>query len=191
MTNRHEHPPSSRRTDSGAVMVLALVFLVVASLSVLALTNFGITAEATTSTLRGERTVETNTQGTATLLAQYMRNNYNFPGSSDSTALYTSHAATSCTPTGALGSLQVACEGYQTGQTRNVYMQVCSGTAFTASNCAAASGGEQIALSIEISYTDLPVGEPLTDDTCSAAGSLSSCGVSMAIDYWDVHVADT
>ena len=182
----------SSRSDTGAALVLALLFLLVASFTVVALGYYATSAEGNTTILHQERLIETSATSTATITVQQLRTGFNFPGQGDSTSFYTNHVPTTCTPTGAEAGLAVVCEGWQFGATRDVYLQVCNGSAtnFSTTNCAAGANGVIPLLTAEVTYIDLPAGQSLTADSCTPTTS-GTCGVTMSIDQWDVRASDS
>lgn len=185
-------PRSRARDDRGSSLVLALVFLLVGSIIVVALGDFAVGAATNSSTTQKERLIELNAQSVATIAAQQMRTSFNYPGQADSTLAYSNHTPTVCLPSSvSIDNLTAVCEGWQSGPIRNVYFQVCSTTAsnYSVTNCASGSGVTPV-LSAEVSYDDVPTATPTPPDTCTAS-TTGSCGVTMAIDFWDVRNSDS
>jgi len=184
-------PDRNERSEQGAALVLAIVFLVAMSILVVVLGNLATEASTATSNVRDQTTIENNAESAATFAIQQERRSY-LP------ALYTVPATPQdCLPGQALSgpladspykiSFTVWCRGSQSGPSRTVDFYVCTPTA-TASQCTSA-GSKSVLLFASVTYDDSPGGAlPL-----SFCGPLSNatCGVTLNITEWDVRTADS
>lgn len=191
------------RSESGSALILALVFLLATGLLTLALATFAVEADTNTTNVRAVGTVNLNAESVATATIEAIRTSYNFPGQ-PSTTYYpvgaASPTAVACTPTEATTSFLVACIGYATPgttQSRVVDLYVCatanvaSAQACYLSNTAApGSASSKIALFAEVTYDDIPPGQPASAAACSSLYT-ATCGMTMIIDHWDVRTADS
>lgn len=170
--------------DSGAALLLALVFFAVLSVSSLAILDLTGNALSNTSTLKTQRAIEYATDGAVDAAVQSVR--------------YSSNAYTSvadCTPGGTTMTIGTEVVGVDCSSapasppyphswsihTRVIDFYGCiapsSGVAIN--NCTSSNA----LLSANISYNDLPL-----SGTYSCTGAITgTCGTSMSIESWTVN----
>jgi Tfp pilus assembly protein PilX len=180
------------RSEQGAALVLAIVFLVAMSILVVVLANLATEASTTTSNVRDQTTIEANAESAATFAIQQERRSY-------SSALYRSPPTPQpCLPTYALSgpltqspyhsSFTVWCLGTQSGSTRTVEFYVCGPSTVTATQCVSHGSINEL-LFASVTYVDSPGGDLPFSVSCNAQSN-ATCGVSMSINEWDVRTAD-
>lgn len=184
----------TRSLESGAVLILALVFLLVVAVLILAISNFAVEAATNTTNLRTQRSLESNAEGAATAAIQNVRLNY---GASQYGSVFgptiTWSNPVSCLPAGYPTSPTVAvwCKAYaipDSPTTRVVDFYVCPPTpGVTAATCTALNS-QYVQLYAEVVYDDLPPGSVAT--ACNAATN-ATCGLTVNINPWDVRIADS
>lgn len=181
---------SAEASERGAVLILALVFLLAIGLVTIATASMAVNANANTSNAHTQLVTQANLESEASLAIQATRippgNSYNYAGcSSNCYATSGFSSASNCTPSaGAISGLTVYCEGSGgngSSPTRTVDFYVCkSGNACPGNP----------ALFAEVIYQDLPAGEPQTADQCTTTSTVT-CGLTMTVASWDVRLADS
>ncbi len=175
--------------DGGAVLILALVFLLAVGLVTVAIGNMAVNANANTSNSHSQLLTQINLETEASLAIEATRDTFNYAGcASNCYSASGFSSAKMCTPTtAAISGLAVWCEGSGGSAnglpTRTVDFEVCK-TVITP--CA---GSADVALFAEVVYMDVPAGEPQSADQCTAAFT-ATCGVTMSVTSWDVRLAD-
>ena len=182
----------SRQSDSGAALILALVFLLAVGTLIVAVGQFAVTAQSNTINLKAERALRANASSAATVAIQQVRVNYAYQPDTSQTALHYDGTPYLCAPGWVNTSYKVTvfCQGTAypgTASSRVVDFYVCkNGT--SASTCTAAGSSSTVLVS-EVIYDDVPAGQP-TGAQCSA-GSSGTCGLTVSISKWDIRLADS
>lgn len=164
--------------DSGSVLILVLVAMVVMSLTVTGLLTLTLQGLKTSQALKNDRSVQYEAQGAADLSIQYIRYNpdyYSTPGGT-------------CTPTGGavtIGGTQfsVACVGTDiaTDATRTINLSVTCvvGTGVCFSDTPAPI------VTVEVIFDDYANNDTIACST--SPRTLGSCGTGMTVQDWVVQ----
>jgi Tfp pilus assembly protein PilX len=179
------------RDDAGAVLILALVFIIVIAVVLLALVTLSGNDLLNTSNLKAQRSLEYAADGATTAAVQAVRNSY---------LAYNGTVGTSgalCTPQGVVitqlngDSMIVDCtnQAYNpptgpnpSAQTRVVNFYTCHGTSVTAGACSASNALVQA----QVTFDDYA---PSGGYSCSP-GNTTTCGTAETIDTWVVESAN-
>lgn len=162
-----------RFDDSGAALVLAVIFLLAIGLVLLAITNLAGGAATNTFNLRSIRTSELQAENVVTEAIAESRANSTVCGSTGTLLL----------------SSQVYCLQKTNPlalQTRVVDFYGCP-NATAGSPCSASGPG--LLVHAVVAFDDIPPDNP-TASQCSGAQT-RTCGISVSITTWDVRSADT
>lgn len=184
-------PNPDRRDERGAVLIIAMAFLLSVGLVAIATADMAANAGANTVNTRAQVTAQVNIESTVSAAVSATRTTYDYAGCSSgcyaSPPSFTS-SASDCTPTQAANSLQVWCEGsggYENGSAiRTVDFYVCATGACSATSTSSAY------MFVEAGYRDVPEGEAQSNDLCTATAT-TTCGITMTINAWDVRAADS
>jgi hypothetical protein len=178
-THSSEIGQSRRANEQGAVLVMALVFVVAVGLVVLAIANLASASLLNTSNLRAQRATEANAENAAMISAQLVRTSFSLPVGT----------VTTCPGSGAVSSEVVKCllTSWSSGATATRAVQIFVCSASEAANCNSPTS-QPVVLFAVISYGDVPANNPGLYD-CSTSGQ-STCGITMTINQWDVRPAD-
>lgn len=191
---------SDRYGEEGTSLILALVFLLVAAVLVLAISNFAVEAGTNSVNLKSERAIETAAENAATAAIQNVRLNYNATNyqtvSGNSiipptpvSCLPSGLPASLVTPEGSSAALVAWCMGYpypRSSPTRVVDVYVC-GPTVSGPTCVS-NGSSSTFLQAEVGINDIPPGA--SSSTCPTT-SPTMCGLSLSITTWDLRVSDT
>jgi hypothetical protein len=187
---------SESRGDSGAVLIIALIFMLAMGAMIGGVATLATGDFRSSSNLAQQNTLQVNVESAATLAVDNMRYNYS-AGVFDAT-LDTS--TPDCLPGASPATFQgltVYCWGNQSpGSTgsRVVNFYVCysqsvsnwKGFVDPPPECS------QVLLSAKVTFDDVPPDAPPEADNCTAgAPSVNTCGIVMTIDSWDVRAADS
>jgi Tfp pilus assembly protein PilX len=185
-----------RRTDQGAALILAIVFLLAMSILVVVLGNLATEASTTTVNVRDQTTVEADAESAGTFAIQQVRRSYSLAPYGSPPGQFAS--PTNCLPATALSgpltqtpyqtSLTVFCAGSQLGSTRTVNFYVCGPSSASASQCTQPNSKNEL-LYASVTYVDAPSGDLPLSASCGSTSS-ATCGVTMTINEWDVRTAD-
>lgn len=159
--------------ESGAALVLALVFLLAIGLVLLAITNLAGGAATNTFNLRSIRTSELQAENVTTEAIAQARASASVCSSGGS-VLYSGQVY--CVQT--TNSLAL--------ETRQVDFYACP-AASAGSPCSVTGPG--MLLHATVVYDDIPPDNPASPQ-CSGAAT-QTCGISVSIKTWDVRSADT
>ena len=191
---------STASSDGGAVLILAMVFLLAIGLITVATAAMAVNANVNTSNAHQQLVTQANLESEVSLAMQAARNSYDYAGctSVPAPAADNCYAASgfsssaNCTPSAAsIGGLSVWCDGSGASAngipTRTVDFFVCR------SGVSPCAGSPSVALFAEVVYTDLPAGEPQSADQCTRppTPSTATCGLTMSVTSWDVSLADS
>jgi hypothetical protein len=194
------HVGTSER-DRGTALILALVFLLVVSVVILALSNFAVEAGTNTTNLRTQRSIETAAENAATAAMQNVRTNYGATNyETVSSGVVVPPTPKSCLPSGLSPSLVTPygtdssalvawCMGYpypSSIPTRVVDIFVCGGS--VSGSACVANGNSSTILQAEVGINDLVAGSSST--TCPTT-SPTQCGLSASITTWDIRASDS
>jgi hypothetical protein len=207
--------PRSQQNDDGTSLILAIVFLLVIGLSILALANFAVGSSANTSNLRSASTTSANAQSAASVAIQQVRASFNYQVQGAPFALNynvsnpTANDPAYCSPTWAESaySFRVYCVGFQSknaSPTRTVDFYVCDNSAsvsfHTCTGCPPSgqctvssttpSVPNQVALFAEAQYNDIPPAAPSSTGCSASPPTVATCGLTMSISAWDLRLAD-
>jgi hypothetical protein len=168
----------SRRGSDGAILVLALVFLVAVSLAVLAMSTWAGNSLKETVHFESSSSVGDALGAAIQVEAQHYR--YNYAGATD--------GLTTCTPgNGVVGSysVEVYCSivvNINAADTRVVTFYACL-AGETESTCYSTPS-----LLATVSYDDYSrSGSTVNDSTCSSTYDELTCGSAMSIIAWEVR----
>jgi Tfp pilus assembly protein PilX len=195
-----------RPDETGAALILAMVFLLAIGVLVVAIGGFATNTVTTSINARTERTSETNAESAVTVAIQQVRTQFAYNSgygaltygvavngvvSGETLVECSTPDSGSTQGTETQFSTKVFCEGYQVGnvlrgQTRVVDFYACGSSVSSGSACAS---GTDLVLHAEVTYNDLPAGGGSNSGACNSSTS-ASCGVSMAIGTWDLRPAD-
>ncbi len=182
--------------DSGAVLILALVFIIAIALIMLSLLSLTGNDIINASNLQSERSLDYAADGATTASMQAVRY---------SNTLGSSSAAQPCMPNGAssitVNGVQVTVDCARGRRpnpmcikpnpsslmctTRVVDFFACGGAG---SSCTATS--QALVLSAQAAFDDYP-SSPGSTDNCSVSTGTETCGIGMAVDSWSVRGANT
>jgi hypothetical protein len=190
-----------KRDETGAILLLALVFSVVIALILLALVTLAGNDLLNTTNLKSQRNVEYAADGATTAAVQAVRNSYlaynDQPGLGVKGAL--------CTPVGptppgnSVPMTQVngkpmivdcAIQAYNppgptaSAQTRVVNFYTCSGTNTSANACTTTNA----IIQAQVTFDDYA---PSGGYDCSGLGHTTTCGSAESIDTWVVETANS
>ena len=184
-----------RDGESGSVLILALVFILVVGLLIVATANFAVDASVNTVNSRTSQVTTATVESEASSAIQAIRGAYFYPGCSSSActtyaALGSAGTAYTCTPQpNTISSLGVYCIGFGGSANgtalRTVDFYVCA----AGINCAASANSSKVLLFAEVAYRDLPYEEDNTDNQCTQT-TTKTCGITLSITTWDIRLAD-
>jgi hypothetical protein len=202
-------PHRTKSQESGAILVLALVFLFAVAVVTLALAGFAVGAESNTSNLRAESTLSANAQSAASVAVQGVRTTYDYNPQGTPLGYNEADANTDpaiCSPDWVESEtgFRVYCVGFwnkgNTLDTRTVDFYVCAKTVSFGSCTGCPVGAEcsqqsvtpsrSVALFAEADYSDVPPGQPSSAAACVGAASPSTCGLYVSLASWDLRLAD-
>jgi Tfp pilus assembly protein PilV len=174
------------RGERGTTLILAMVFIFVMAIALVALGGLAANSLLNTSNARVQRTSVEDSEAAVTVAMQYLR--YDAAPASYPSCLPPSGVIPSSDPGIATQDpVQVNCTwtvNPTSPQTRRVEFYACPSGA-PAANCV--SGNSSVLLHAEVIYDDFNPNDHLDD--CSGAVT-TSCGIGMDIDLWDVTSAD-
>lgn len=187
-----------RRDESGATLILALVFVLIASFSVLGLVTLTGNDLTSTGNFRSERALEYAADGAAdaALAATRATDNYGAP----------TQASSVCMPAAPAGgitingdAMTVTCYG-----TNSLTPANCTGSRLTLGTCQyrtvtlyaclesqAASctpGSTAVLLTGQVQFTDY---SSTDQDTCQTSASDTTCGSEMSVLSWVLNYANS
>lgn len=176
----------ARRDESGAVLILALGFVLLVGLVIVAIVQFAGVSFLTTESLSSQRYLESEATQAMTVAIQQTRTNY-------VSTVYTSGTPVSCLPTGSsfpvssAANISVMCSGTAYGAgtaTRIVSFYACEygPTLPTGSSCQA-----NPILQAVVTFDDQ---DPARGVFCSSTAA-GTCGLAETVDSWDVKSADS
>jgi hypothetical protein len=174
-----------KRNEDGAILLLALVFILLISFSILGLLTFGGTGIKDAADLQGQRSLEYAADGATTAAIQAVR--YSYQAYSGSPADCLPGGTTMMIPEdGTNYTMTVDCVGTVEDSpapeqySRAVTFYACTQSACSDSDAIVAATGE---------FQDL---SPTTGiDACDDAHDVGTCGTGMVIDSWIVKNVDT
>lgn len=180
-----------RLGESGAVLILAMVFLLAIGLVGVATAGLAVGAGSNTSNVRAQQLTQGNVESEASIAMANARTAYNF--CSGGSCYGGPSSPKICTPASAgISGLEVICEGSGgsgNGQaTRTVDFFVCK-SGLSSAACTSTTS-PAFAVWAEVTYTDVPSGEATTNNQCTALLS-QSCGITATINSWDYRLADS
>jgi len=185
-----------RSDESGAILILAVVFITAIALILLALVSMSGNDLLNTSNLKTQRSLEYAADGATTAAVQAVRNSYlAYNGTVGAVGAL-------CTPDGPSGAsvvmtqvdgdaMIVDCtsQAYNppsspspSAQTRVVNFDTCTGTSTTAGACTAAKA----LIQAQVTYDDYA---PSGGYSCGP-GNTTTCGTAEIIDSWVVETAN-
>ena len=179
----------TRQDDSGAVLILALIFVIIVTISIFGLITFGGTGILNATNLEGQRSLEFAADGAATAAVQAVR--YSNLG-------FNTTSVEDCLPDGAV--LNPASPTPQTMTVNGITMTVdCTATQLPASQpnvtraiafyaCQQAPCLANNSVVEAIVYFDDSSASGL--DECSSPTETATCGAGMTIDSWVVETAN-
>jgi hypothetical protein len=178
--------PSQRR-EEGAILLLALVFILLISLSVLGLLTFGGTGIKDAASLQGQRSLEYAADGAVTAAIQSVRYSSNF------FSVVNSSPTSDCLPNGALSmsidndAMVVGCSGALSlpvpqQKNRVVSFYACLGTANAATGATTCSSNNSI-VAATVDFQDIS-STGLYD--CPDVAGPGTCGTGITIVSWVV-----
>jgi len=179
----------AERDEGGAILILALIFVIIVTLSIFGLITFGGTGILNAANLKGQRSLEFAADGAATAAIQAVRySNYTFSQT----------GIADCLPDGAI--LNPATDT-QSLTINNVTMWVdCAATQLPSSQpsvsraiifyaCQVATGcsGSNATVVATVYFDDT---SPSGLNECSPPTETATCGSGMTIDSWVVETAN-
>jgi hypothetical protein len=170
------------RREEGTSLILAMVFVFVISIVLVAVGGLAANALLNTTNLRDQRTTAEDAQSAVTIAMQYLRYNASSAAPAPSCLPPGANILSSGT-SGASAQLQVSCTvavSPTSAQTRVVDFYACPSP-----GCAPAPG-PHVLLHAQVAYNDLNAQG--VDDCFSSI--TTSCGMGMDVTIWDVTVAD-
>jgi hypothetical protein len=184
-------PPVPRRHDDrGTSLILAIVFVFVVGVVLVAVGGLSANALLNTNNNRSQRTASVDAENAVTIAMQYLRYNYVPPTTSSCLPSGTNIPSSDPRATGA-NPLTVYCSQNISPintPTRTVDFFACSSTV-TATQCTSPNGPRL--LYAHVTYNDL---NPQGIDACNLTTNGtpdSSCGLAMNVQIWDVAGADS
>jgi hypothetical protein len=176
-----------KQDDDGAILILALVFILLIALSVLGLLTFGGTGIKDAASLQGQRSVEYAADGATTAAIQTVRYSYEaYDGNTN--------PAGDCLPTGSTimipedgvnYTLTVDCSGtLEAAPTPQQYTREVSFYACMQSSCSESNA----IVAATVDFQDLSSVTGV--DGCDSSDT-STCGTGMVISDWIVKNIDT
>jgi hypothetical protein len=195
-----QRAPLEERGDSGAALIMALVFLLALGMVISAVATLATGAFTTSINLGQERALEANAESAATLAIANIR--YNYSGAWDATnnvnappPIIPSNGSVTpfnCMPnqtpySGMTTYCAMSTPAPSSGASRVVQFYVCPATVAAGSIPNACAGQALFAV---VTYDDLPPNASGTANICDAQGHTVTCGLGMTVDTWDVKKAD-
>ncbi len=180
--------PSPRHDDRGTSLILAIVFVFVIGMVLVAVGGLAANALLNTNNARAERTSTGDGENAVTIAMQYLRYNPISTAPAPSCLPPSSTVPSSDPRVGAVNPLRVDCTvavNPTSSRTRVVDFYACPSGTTPLSACQSAA-----VLHAEVAYNDLNADGV---DDCFNVGSVvvtTSCGGAMNIDLWDVTGAD-
>jgi hypothetical protein len=165
------------RDEAGAVLILALVFVLAIGLTVVSLANMATNDTLNSTNLTAQRSVEYAADGAASIAVQNVR----YSGNTYSSA------PTDCLPNGGsmtLGgtAVWVTCTKQQfnpvSGVTRVINFYACTSATCSSTNAI---------LQAQITFDDYSVSNAYS---CTPGISLSTCGTAMTVNSWVLETAN-
>jgi hypothetical protein len=191
MTRQLSRIRQLRQSDEqGAVLVMALIFILAVGLVLLAIAQLAGTSLLNTSNLRAERTTEANAENAAMISAQLVRTTAPCAPGSNGCLLPYDGSSNPCPGSGAVPSEVVMCQlswNASSPSTRIVQMYVCS--ASQAASCTS-SASPKVVLYAVVTYGDVPANNPGLYDCGPPPSGHTTCGIDMTVNNWDVRPAD-
>jgi hypothetical protein len=198
--------PLRRGNDQGASLVLAVVFVFIMGMVIIALGGLAVGSMRTTVNLRAARTTSEDAEAAVMLSAQLLRYSpcLGAPGQACTTipVPYSAGPLVPCVPPGTVvpssdpGTSTVNPTNVYCAQTTNPLSARTRVVDFYACPAGVGAGGctgPAVVLHAEVTYDDLDAQGISLCYTASAPAPpmTSSCGGSMAIDVWDLAQADS
>lgn len=171
--------------EDGAILILALVFVVACSAIVLGLLNLNGNDLLNTGSLRSQRGLEYAVDGAVDAAMQSIR--YNGEGTTGSQS-----APTACLSSAmSINTYDIAveCGGTDVSGIRTVYFYACQVALIADSTCSSANPlSKESLLDAEAQYDDVASGQTLPQ---CGGGVTTSCGESMSVVSWVVESANS
>jgi hypothetical protein len=180
---------SRRGDDQGTSLILALVFIVVIGVVLVAVGGLAANALLNTNNTRAQRTATEDAENAVTIAMQYLR--YHYVPPTTNTCLPAGVQIPSSDPrVSSVTPVQVYCTqnvSSFSSTTRTVNFYACA-PAVSAATCIGQPGVRLVFA--QVAYNDL---NPLGISNCNSTSTPTdtSCGLSMSVETWDVTGADT
>jgi hypothetical protein len=177
MRGRGRRAADGRGGEAGAVLILALVFVLAIGLAVVSLANMATNDLVNSMNLNSQRSVEYAADSATSVAVQNVRYSGNPYSSSPS----------NCLPSGGPLTLNgvniwVDCTQQQfdpiSGVTRVINFYACRSATCSSANAI---------LQAEITFDDYSVGNTYS---CAPGSSISTCGTAMTVDSWILETAN-
>jgi len=187
----HQRPISLAVNESGAILILALVFILVMAISVLGLLTFGGTGLKDAAGLQGQRGIEFAAEGATTAAIQSVRYSFNAYNSGSTPSSCLPPGATTMTiPEGSVNyQMEVDCSGtLNVAPTPLQYTRVVTFYACQSGPTPPSCNQGNAVVIATVNFQDLSASGV---NACYDSSDTGTCGTAMVISSWNVKYVNT